>query len=49
MEMTKWMKDRQASRSKARGLGDRTGWRLAGASDGIRTHDLLFTKQLLYP
>jgi len=20
-----------------------------GASDGIRTHDLLFTKQLLYP
>ena len=21
----------------------------AGASDGIRTHDLLFTKQLLYP
>ena len=22
---------------------------LCGASDGIRTHDLLFTKQLLYP
>ena len=28
-------------------LSDRYLW--PGASDGIRTHDLLFTKQLLYP